>query len=148
MKSFSFALFLGFACLVVGVLIGCSPPAPVTMDSLPLATGAQPTTNGPYVQLKNTVTDGLKNAQGVQIDNIDSRIYTLDKTATWNDVQTLYDTQLNKGDWKTDPKLTVANASVHGKGWLRGQQVFAVFFISDPNIPDVLLLTALGTVKQ
>ncbi len=143
-----YALVLGLVSLSLIALIGCSPPPPVTMDSLPVVSGTQTTNNATYIQLQNTVVDGLKNSENVKIDNLDSRLYTLGKDSQWADIEKFYDGELGKDNWKTDPKLSASNASVHGKGWVRGQQVFAVFFISDANVPDALLLTALGTLKQ
>ncbi len=148
MKALKLTLLLVIASLMLVALIACSPPPPVTMDSLPVPTGAQTSTNATYAQFQSAVIDGLKNSQDVKIDNLDSRLYTTDKNAQWTDIEKFYDGELGKGDWKTDPKLSASNSSVHGKGWMRGNQVFAVFFIADPNIPDALLLTALGNVKQ
>ncbi len=148
MKLDKFGVLSVLASLMLIALIACSPPAPVKMDSIAVPSGAQVTTNAIYTQLQSSVVDGLKNSQDVKIENVESRIYTTAKDAQWSDIEKFYDGQLGKGDWKTDPKMSATNTSVHGKGWLRGQQVFAVFFISDPNIPDPLLMTALGNVKQ
>ena len=148
MKLDKLAVLSVLASLMLIAVIACSPPAPVTLDNIAVPSGAQPTTNSIYTQLQTAVVDGLKNSQDVKIENVDSRIYTAARDAQWSDIEKFYDGEMGKGDWKTDPKLTATNTSVHGKGWLRGQQVFAVFFISDPNVPDALLLTALGNVKQ
>ncbi len=148
MKASRPALLLVIISLMLVALIACSPPAPVTMDSMPVPAGAQVTTNATYTQFQNVVVDGLKNSQDVKFDSLDSKLYTADKNTQWSDIEKFYDGELGKGNWKTDPKMSATNASVHGKGWIRGKQVFAIFFIADPSVPDALLLTALGNVKQ
>ncbi len=146
-----FVKFLALSALVL-FLVGCAAPlAPVTLDSIALPSGAQLTSVESYIQARNAITDEIRNARGITIANLDSRIYTVPKDMQWDQIQSFFDRQLGSGAWRAaDPGISNTDGSTYGKGWQRGRQVLTIFFIADadPRFPDALLLTALGTIQR
>jgi hypothetical protein len=145
MKSFKIVSLLVLAFILLAALTACGSPEPLTMDNLPIYVGAQTTTNADYLTIASGMADAMK--QEIKAESIETRTYTANKDTKWEDVEKYYDTELTKAGWKTDPQLVSNDPTVHGKGWIRGQQVFAIFFAADPALPDTILIAILGSVK-
>jgi len=147
MKSFKIVSLFVLACILLAALTACGSPAPLTMDNLPIYTGAQTTTNADYLAITTSMTDAMKQSGQIKAEGMETRTYTANKDTQWADVEKYYDAELSKAEWKTDPQLTSNDPTVHGKGWMRGQQVFAIFFVANEALPDAILITFLGSVK-
>jgi hypothetical protein len=147
MKLFKFVSLLVLALMLLTMLTACSGPEPLKMDNLPIYTGAKATDNADYLSITSGMTEAIKQSGEIKAEGLETRTYTASKDAKWEDVEKYYDAELAKADWKTDPQLTSNDPTVHGKGWIRGQQVFAVFFAANEALPDTILITFLGSVK-
>ncbi|MGB8643666.1 MAG: hypothetical protein WCF84_00380 [Anaerolineae bacterium] len=149
MKTFKVASLLVLALVLMAALAACSsPPAPVALSTLPVYAGATATTDANYLKMQDAVTAAFQaGASGQKFGNVETKVYTLPQATKWDDVKKFYDTELAKTGWAGDPKMTFSQGSVQGVGYLRGQQLFLSYLLADPNIPDAVLITGVGTIQ-
>ena len=87
----------------------------------------------------------MKKTPNLNAGSVESKAYTVGRDVTWDTVKKFYDGELAKSEWTTDPKIAFSQGTVQGQGWLRGKQLFFVYLLAEPALPDPLLITVLGS---
>jgi hypothetical protein len=123
-----------FVMLIASVLTACGGPAPVTLSSLPVFTGATATTNDVLSAALTAATDEMKKTPNV--GNVEAKAYDLPADTTFDAVAAFYKGALEKGGW------AVGIATSPSLGYTRGSQALNITYME-----GVGMMVMLSTVK-
>lgn len=145
MRMLRAALLLLTSTALIAVLAACGGSAPVSLETIPVYTGAQPVAPD-----ANFITDAMIKAieQSNAGQDLTSQIglYLLPEDAQWDDVKQFYMAEIGD-DWTAEPELTQEADVINIIGWQRGggssEQILIVGQAEDPLSGNSFLLTGL-----
>lgn len=143
------ALLLLITTALTVLLAACGGSAPVSLETIPVYTGAQPVAPD-----ANFITDAMIKAieQSNAGQDLTSQIglYLLPEDAQWDDVKQFYVAEIGD-DWEAEPGLTQEADVINIIGWQRGsgrsEQILIVGQAEDPLSGNSFLLTGLFSEK-
>jgi len=123
-------LTLVLALLIGSLLTACggSDPAPVTLGSLPVFTGATESADENLAAFLGGAVDTMKGAG----KNVEGKAYAAPEGATWDAIKGFYTTELGKGGWKA------GDATADAQTYERGSQMLIVRFAEGAGFIVVL----------
>jgi hypothetical protein len=136
MKRHKKILIVSLGTLVLALALACGGGGtPVPMSDIPVYDGATPTAAGddPMVDL---VVESMEGAVAGENITMETNTYVLPDDATWSDVKSFYDNQLEGSDWESAAELSDDSLEEFKTiGWQRGgaasEQLLVVAFLPD-----------------
>jgi hypothetical protein len=132
-----------FVALILLSLAACGGSAPAKLSDIPVypeATQLQPGQN----PMADTLAKNVQQAANMGA-NIDQKIFTLPKEASWDQVKKFYSDKLTADSWSASNIPIPDNDMFKMTLWTRGSQSLTVAQITEPVSKDSFLLFSLAT---
>ncbi len=139
-------VFFILVSFLLVALSGCSTLQPLAIESIPTYSKAQVLTEAKLLELVKDIDAELQ-SNNPDIQNIQTKSYTVEKDITWEEIEGYYNEELAKSDWKTDADLVYNDAQTNVRGWIRGKQALIVWYLHDPVLTVNLFGVMLGSGK-
>jgi len=143
MKFHTRIFAIALVVLAVLSLAACGGSAPAKLSDIPAypdATQLQPGQN----PMADTLAKNVQQAANMGA-NIDQKIFTLPKEASWDQVKKFYSDKLTADSWSASNVPIPDNDMFKMSLWTRGSQSLTVAQITDPVSKDSFLLFSLAT---
>jgi hypothetical protein len=143
MKFRTYIFAIALCILLTLALAACGGSAPAKLSDIPVypdATALKPGEN----PMADTLAQNVKQAATMGA-NIDQKIFTLPKEASWDQVKKFYSDKLTADSWAASNLPIPDNDMFKMSLWTRGSQSLTVAQITEPISKDSFLLFSLAT---
>jgi hypothetical protein len=123
-----------------------SQPQPESLSSMPLYPGAKEATDPVALEDLRMFNESFnRGAAADQVQNVQTKMYLIGNSTTWDQVDKFYTAELEKRKWELadPPGSTIGDL----KRWRSSIQFFVVGSVTPPTSPELRIIVLLASFK-